>query len=42
MGGNFANGKGNATLFMQYRNANPITQDKCDYSACALASDRLR
>ena len=40
MGGNFANGKGNATLFMQYRNANPITQDKYNYSACALASNK--
>ncbi len=42
LGGNFANGKGNATLFMSYRNSNPVTQDHYNYSACALNSSKTR
>jgi outer membrane receptor protein involved in Fe transport len=40
IGGNFANGKGNATLFMSYRHSNPITQDHYNYSACAFSSTK--
>jgi outer membrane receptor protein involved in Fe transport len=38
MGGNFANGKGNATVYFEYRHQSPLTQSNYDYSACGLAS----
>jgi iron complex outermembrane receptor protein len=36
-GSNFANGKGNATIYFDYHHVNPVLQSKRDYSACALA-----
>jgi iron complex outermembrane receptor protein len=38
MGSNFANGKGNATLYFQYRHENAILQGSRNYSACALST----
>jgi outer membrane receptor protein involved in Fe transport len=38
MGSNFADGRGNATLFFGYTNTDPVLQSERDYSACALAS----
>lgn len=38
MGGNFANGKGNATLFIGYHKQNPVLQSQRDFSACSLVS----
>jgi outer membrane receptor protein involved in Fe transport len=38
IGGNFANGKGNGTLFIGYHKNNPLLQSQRDFSACALAS----
>lgn len=38
LGGNFAGGKGNATLFVGYHRQAPISQGERDFSACALAS----
>src|SRR5258706_1879770 len=35
MGGNFANGKGNATVFFDYKKDKPLQQSDYDYSACA-------
>lgn len=37
MGGNFANGKGNATLFFGYKKEDPLLQSQRDFSACAVA-----
>jgi len=39
MGGNFANGKGNATLFLGYHKQQPVLQSQRDYSACTVASN---
>ena len=36
LGGNFANGKGNATLFLGYKREDPVLQASRDFSACAL------
>ncbi|MBI2752808.1 MAG: TonB-dependent receptor [Betaproteobacteria bacterium] len=36
LGGNFANGRGNATLFAQYKVEDPVLQATRDFSACAL------
>ena len=36
MGSNFANGKGNATVFFSYQQSDPILQSSRDFSACAL------
>lgn len=36
MGSNFADGKGNATVFIGYRDTKAILQSERDYSACAL------
>jgi len=36
IGSNSADGKGNATLFLGYRELQPVTQDTRDYSACGL------
>ena len=35
LGGNFANGKGNATIFLDYKKDQPLLQAAYDYSACA-------
>ncbi len=37
MGGNFANGKGNATVYFEYRNVNAVLQSARDFSSCALS-----
>jgi iron complex outermembrane recepter protein len=36
MGGNFANGKGNATVYFEYKNLQPVLQSTRDFSACSL------
>jgi outer membrane receptor protein involved in Fe transport len=36
LGGNFAGGKGNATVFFGYNDTKPLLQSERDYSACAL------
>ncbi len=38
VGSNFANGKGNATLFFEYQNTSAVLQSKYNYTACSLAS----
>ena len=38
LGGNFAGGKGNATLFIGYQKDNPVLQSQRDFSACSLVS----
>jgi len=37
MGSNFANGKGNATIFFQWEQSDPVLQSQRDYSACSLS-----
>ncbi|HYC35900.1 MAG TPA: TonB-dependent receptor [Usitatibacter sp.] len=37
MGDNFANGRGNATVYFGYKKDKPLTQAEYDYSACTLA-----
>jgi iron complex outermembrane recepter protein len=37
LGSNFANGKGNATVYFEYRHADPVLQSSRDFSACSLA-----
>lgn len=37
LGSNFANGKGNATVYFNYHKTNPILQSARDFSSCALA-----
>jgi iron complex outermembrane recepter protein len=39
MGSNFADGKGNATMFIGYRKADPVLQADRIYSACALQTN---
>lgn len=36
LGDNFANGRGNATVFFGYKKDKPLTQAEYDYSACTL------
>ena len=36
LGGNFAGGKGNATVFLQYKREDPVLQATRDFSACSL------
>ncbi len=36
LGGNFADNRGNATLFLNYKNEAPVLQASRDFSACAL------
>jgi outer membrane receptor protein involved in Fe transport len=36
LGSNFANGKGNATVYFEYRNVDPVLQNKRDFSECSL------
>jgi iron complex outermembrane recepter protein len=38
MGSNFANGKGNATVFFNYKKDEALLQSERDYSACALGT----
>jgi outer membrane receptor protein involved in Fe transport len=38
LGGNFAGGKGNATVFLGYHRQKQVTQDQRDFGACSLAS----
>jgi iron complex outermembrane receptor protein len=38
LGGNFANNKGNATIFIGYEKVNPVLQSQRDFSACSLIS----
>jgi len=38
LGGNFADGKGNATLFLAHKTEDPVTQDKRDFSNCAIGA----
>ena len=38
LGGNFANRRGNATVFFNYKKEDPVSQANRDYSACALGS----
>jgi iron complex outermembrane receptor protein len=38
LGGNFANNKGNATLFLGYHKQQPVRQDQRDFGACSLAA----
>ena len=38
MGSNFADGKGNATVYLGYFSADPILQSQRDYSACTLGA----
>ena len=39
MGSNFADDKGNATVFLGYRNVDDLLQSERSYSACALGSN---
>jgi outer membrane receptor protein involved in Fe transport len=41
MGSNFADGRGNATLFFGYTNTDPVLQSERDYSACAISTSGL-
>ena len=41
VGGNFADNRGNATLFVSYKETNALLQSERDFSACALGSNRL-
>ena len=38
LGGNFADGKGNATLYLGYKQDKALLQSERDFTACALAS----
>jgi outer membrane receptor protein involved in Fe transport len=38
VGGNFANGKGNATVFFDYKKDKPVLQSQYNYSACATGA----
>src|SRR6185312_9929732 len=38
MGVNSANGKGNVTAYAGYRNIQPVTEDKRDFSACTFST----
>jgi outer membrane receptor protein involved in Fe transport len=40
MGSNFANGKGNATVYFEYKNVQPVLQGTRDFSACSLVGGR--
>ena len=39
LGGNFADGRGNATAYATYRDIEPVRQGARDYSACALSDN---
>ncbi len=38
LGSNFANGKGNATVFFNYKKEDPLLQSERDFSACSLGN----
>jgi outer membrane receptor protein involved in Fe transport len=38
MGSNFADSKGNATVFMSYKKTDPLLESERDFSSCALGS----
>ncbi len=38
MGGNFANGKGNATVFFNYKKEDELRQSERDFSACSIGN----
>ena len=40
MGGNFANGKGNATVFFSWQQQNPVVQNSRDFSECSLVGGK--
>lgn len=40
LGGNFDNGRGNATIYATYRDIEAVTQSERDYSGCALNNDQ--
>jgi outer membrane receptor protein involved in Fe transport len=39
LGGNFAGGKGNATVYFEYRHSDPVLQKDYDFSACSVATN---
>jgi iron complex outermembrane recepter protein len=39
VGGNFGDGKGNATAYLSYFSSDPVTLSERDFSACQLAGD---
>ncbi len=41
MGGNFANGKGNATVFFGYKKEKALLQSERDFSSCGISSTTL-
>ena len=41
MGSNFADGRGNATLFFGYTSTDAVLQSERDYSACAISTSGL-
>ncbi len=41
MGSNFADGRGNATLYLGYTNTDALLQSERDYSACAISTSGL-
>jgi outer membrane receptor protein involved in Fe transport len=41
LGSNFADGRGNATLFFGYTNTDSVLQSERDYSACAISTSGL-
>ena len=40
LGGNFANGKGNATVYFEYRDSQPVLQGDRDFSACSISGGK--
>ena len=38
LGGNFANGKGNGTVFFNYKKEDALLQSERDYSACSIGN----
>lgn len=40
LGGNFGNGRGNATVYATYRDIEAVQQSSRDYSGCALSNDK--
>ena len=39
LGGNFAGGKGNATVYFEYRHSDPVLQSLYDFSSCSIGSN---
>lgn len=42
LGGNFANGKGNATVFFNYKKEDALLQSERDFSACSIGNATAR